>query len=257
MKHCFRAQPRGCATLWRARRVAGRARARSLALGRAGVGDVEPRAKRARLAVSRRGNRGAAPSSRSSSRQRRRSGLGMTAAEAALRSLRRQRARTDGAYDDDKASRRSGVLTVVLRRIGGAVEAESRSRSRAALTSRPRFRARGSGIATKNCSSRQETTGRLTDAFTVRFVKNGLFASQVVLENYRFTFKSQPFQRVDQPKASSIRIPRDPNLKKLVATLKFSHPVDTAAARVACVARGGARMPDYLGLDAATAGTSR
>ena len=32
--------------------------------------------------------------------------------------------------------------------------------------------------------------------FSVRFVKNGLLANQVVLENYRFTFKSQPFARL-------------------------------------------------------------
>jgi hypothetical protein len=82
--------------------------------------------------------------------------------------------------------------------------------------------------------------------FAVRFVKNGLFASQVVLENYRFTFKSQPFS-ASIADSQFYQDPRDPNLKKLVATLKFTHPVDTAQLE-SHVSLAVAKDADYLGL---------
>jgi uncharacterized protein YfaS (alpha-2-macroglobulin family) len=82
--------------------------------------------------------------------------------------------------------------------------------------------------------------------FTVRFVKNGLFANQVVLENYRFTFKSQPFS-ASIADNQFYQDPRDPNLKKLVATLKFTHPVDTAQLE-SHVSLAVAKDAEYLGL---------
>ena len=63
--------------------------------------------------------------------------------------------------------------------------------------------------------------------FTVRFAKKQFTTSQVQFERYSFKFNTQPFSaRI----ASSqfYQDPRDPNLKKLVATVQFSHPVDTA-----------------------------
>ena len=77
-------------------------------------------------------------------------------------------------------------------------------------------------------------------------MKNGLFASQVVLENYRFTFKSQPFS-ASIADSQFYQDPRDPNLKKLVATLKFTHPVDTAQLE-SHVSLAVAKDADYLGL---------
>src|SRR5580704_2197775 len=63
-------------------------------------------------------------------------------------------------------------------------------------------------------------------AFTVRLARKGLFAQDIQLEDYSFKFKTQPFYaRVDQ--SLFYQDPSDPNLKKLVATVKFTHPVDT------------------------------
>ena len=63
-------------------------------------------------------------------------------------------------------------------------------------------------------------------AFTVSFARKGFFARGVLLEDDSFDFRSQPFSAKI---AESIfyQDPRDPNLKKLVATVEFSHPVDT------------------------------
>ena len=62
--------------------------------------------------------------------------------------------------------------------------------------------------------------------FTVSFGKKGFFAGGVLLEDYRFDFRSQPFSaKIAQ--SQFYQDPRDPNLKKLVATIQFSHPVDS------------------------------
>ena len=62
-------------------------------------------------------------------------------------------------------------------------------------------------------------------AFSVQFARNGLLARQVQLESYRFKFRSQPFSaRISN--SEFYQDPRDPNLKKLVAAVAFSHPVD-------------------------------
>ena len=62
--------------------------------------------------------------------------------------------------------------------------------------------------------------------FRVRFARKGLFARTVLLEDYSTDFKSQPFS-AKLVQAEFYQDPRDPNLKKLVATVSFSHPVDT------------------------------
>ena len=63
--------------------------------------------------------------------------------------------------------------------------------------------------------------------FTVTFGRKGFFAREVRLEDYRFDFRSQPFAaKIAQ--SQFYQDPRDPNLKKLVATVQFSHPVDTS-----------------------------
>ena len=62
--------------------------------------------------------------------------------------------------------------------------------------------------------------------FSVSFAKSGFFARAVLLEDYRPDFRSQPFSaKIAQ--GQFYQDPRDPNLKKLVATVQFSHPVDT------------------------------
>src|SRR6185369_14243333 len=64
-------------------------------------------------------------------------------------------------------------------------------------------------------------------AFSVRLADKGLLAKPVRLESYRLKFRSQPFSaRITD--SQFYQDPRDPNLKKLVATVAFSHPVDPA-----------------------------
>ena len=64
-------------------------------------------------------------------------------------------------------------------------------------------------------------------AFTVTIARSGAIASHVSLEDYRFKFRSRPFA-ASIPQSQFYQDPVDPNLKKLVATVAFSHPVDTA-----------------------------
>jgi len=62
--------------------------------------------------------------------------------------------------------------------------------------------------------------------FTVSFARKRLFTPGVQLEDYSFDFRSQPFTaQISQ--SQFYQDPRDPTLKKLVATVQFSHPVDT------------------------------
>ena len=82
--------------------------------------------------------------------------------------------------------------------------------------------------------------------FTVRFNKKGFLADQVALERYSFTFHSQPFSaRFTQ--SQFYQDPIDPNLKKVVATVQFSHPVDTAQFEQR-VSLSVAKDAEYLGL---------
>jgi len=83
-------------------------------------------------------------------------------------------------------------------------------------------------------------------AFTVSFAKKGFFARGVLLEDYSFDFRSQPFS-AKIAESQFYQDPRDPNLKKLVATVQFTHPVDAGQfeQRVSLVL---AKDAQYLGL---------
>ncbi|HEY1340505.1 MAG TPA: hypothetical protein VGF59_23495, partial [Bryobacteraceae bacterium] len=83
-------------------------------------------------------------------------------------------------------------------------------------------------------------------SFEVSFGRKGFFAPGVLLADYSFEFRSQPFSAKISD-SQFYQDPRDPNLKKLVATVQFSHPVDPAAfeQRVSLVL---ARDAAYLGL---------
>jgi hypothetical protein len=62
-------------------------------------------------------------------------------------------------------------------------------------------------------------------AFEVTLDKKKLFAPKIKLEEYSFEFSSAPFS-AEISQADFYQDPVDPNLKMLVATVKFSHPVD-------------------------------
>ena len=82
--------------------------------------------------------------------------------------------------------------------------------------------------------------------FTVRLAKQGFLAAAGQLEEYRFKFSSQPFAaRITE--SQFYQDPRDPNLKKLVATVAFSHPVD-AEQFESHVSLAVAKDAEYLGL---------
>jgi uncharacterized protein YfaS (alpha-2-macroglobulin family) len=82
--------------------------------------------------------------------------------------------------------------------------------------------------------------------FAVRFAKQGLFARAVLLKKYALAFRTQPFS-AQIAESQFYQDPRDPNMKKLVATVKFSHPVDTATLE-SHVSLAVARDAEYLGL---------
>src|SRR5262249_55278257 len=61
--------------------------------------------------------------------------------------------------------------------------------------------------------------------FTVRLAGQALVAEQIVLNKYRFTFRTAPFvaRLID---THFYQDPVEPASKKVVATVNFSHPVD-------------------------------
>ena len=61
--------------------------------------------------------------------------------------------------------------------------------------------------------------------FTVRFARQGLFHERAQLEDDRLEFRSQPFS-ASFAENQFYQDPRDPSLKKVVAAVSFSHPVD-------------------------------
>src|SRR5689334_7412129 len=60
-------------------------------------------------------------------------------------------------------------------------------------------------------------------AFSVSFARKGFFAGGVRLEDYSFDFRSQPFT-AKIAESQFYQDPRDPSLKKMVATVRFTHP---------------------------------
>jgi hypothetical protein len=63
--------------------------------------------------------------------------------------------------------------------------------------------------------------------FTVKMGRKGFLAKSVLLKDYSFKFKTQPFTaKITDSKF--YQDPQNPTQKNLVATISFSHPVDTA-----------------------------
>ena len=83
-------------------------------------------------------------------------------------------------------------------------------------------------------------------AFTVKLSRKDVLARQVELEEYSFKFRSQPFSaRITE--SQFYQDPQNPNLKKIVATVTFSHPVD-AERFEEHVSLAVAKDAEYLGL---------
>src|SRR5260221_1072641 len=93
-----------------------------------------------------------------------------------------------------------------------------------------------------------KTDWPVNGGFSVQLARTGLITRQAQLESYRFKFRSQPFSaRITE--SQFYQDPRDPNLKKLVASVAFSHPVD-AEQFESHVSLAVARDAEYLGLTA-------
>src|SRR5262249_30280524 len=65
--------------------------------------------------------------------------------------------------------------------------------------------------------------------YTVSFEKN-LFADHVLLDDYSIEFKTKPFT-AEMVNVHFYQSPVDPKEKRVVATLRFSHPVDSESLR--------------------------
>ena len=86
------------------------------------------------------------------------------------------------------------------------------------------------------------------EAFSVRMARRGLLAGHIRLDDYRFTFKTAPFSARFTDR-QFYQDPVNPALKKLVATVAFSHPVD-AAQFESLISLVTAKDAAYLGLTA-------
>ena len=85
------------------------------------------------------------------------------------------------------------------------------------------------------------------ESFRVSMERRGFVDQSVQLENYRFDFNSAPFTaRITE--SFFYQDPVDPNLKKLVASVGFSHPVDKAEFE-RHVSLSLAKDAQYLGLE--------
>ena len=83
--------------------------------------------------------------------------------------------------------------------------------------------------------------------FRVRMARRGFVDQSVHLGEYSFDFESAPFT-AKITESLFYQDPVDPNLKKLVATVQFSHPVDTAQFEQR-VSLALAKDAEYLGLE--------
>jgi uncharacterized protein YfaS (alpha-2-macroglobulin family) len=114
------------------------------------------------------------------------------------------------------------------------------------VTLSPSFAGTWSWISDKELRFTPKGDWPVDATFTVRFAPKGFFARGVLLEDYTADFRSQPFS-AKLTNSQFYQDPTDPNMKKLVATVSFSHPVDTDQfeKRVSLSLAAGAQ---YLGL---------
>ena len=84
------------------------------------------------------------------------------------------------------------------------------------------------------------------EQFSVTLARQGVLTQKTVLEEYDFEFRSQPFS-AQITESRFYQDPRDPRLKKVVATVGFSHPVDEKQfeSRISLLL---AKDAEYLGL---------
>ena len=83
-------------------------------------------------------------------------------------------------------------------------------------------------------------------SFTVKIARRGFLTRDIELEHYSFDFKTQPFS-AKIAESKFYQDPQNPTQKNLVATVSFTHPVDTTQFE-RYVSLTPAKGADYLGL---------
>ncbi len=96
----------------------------------------------------------------------------------------------------------------------------------AGVSTEPRIEGTWKWVDDKTLEFQPKADWPVGTEFEVSFGKKGFVAEQVRLKDYRFKFRSAPFE-VKITEASFYQDPVDPASKKVVATVNFSHPVDT------------------------------
>lgn len=86
--------------------------------------------------------------------------------------------------------------------------------------------------------------------YTVKFDKS-LFPDHVKLSDYSYTFKTPPF-RADLVSAQFYQDPEQPKVKKIVATVRFTHPVDKVSFEKRIRLRRSDQKSGFLGIGAET-----
>ncbi len=95
----------------------------------------------------------------------------------------------------------------------------------AGIRMQPNFAGEWAWDDDRTLSFRSKSDWPVDAAFEVVMDRKKLFAPQIRLEEYAFNFRSAPF-KAEIAQAEFYQDPIDPKLKKLVATVQFSHPVD-------------------------------
>lgn len=85
--------------------------------------------------------------------------------------------------------------------------------------------------------------------FKINFDRKTFFADNIRLKEYELKFKSAPFV-VALKEANFHQDPNDPKLKKIVASLNFSHPIDTVEFEKRIVLRMQGQSGGVLGIGA-------
>src|SRR5258705_2939051 len=85
--------------------------------------------------------------------------------------------------------------------------------------------------------------------FSVELARQGFIAEQIQLTDYKFKFRTAPFVAT-LTEAQFYQDPVDPASKKIVATVNFSHPVDTADFEKRVVLREAKKSAGFLGFGA-------
>lgn len=84
--------------------------------------------------------------------------------------------------------------------------------------------------------------------YTVKLDRS-LFPEQIKLSDYSYTFKTPPF-RAELVSFMFYQDPEDPKVKKVVATVRFTHPVDTASFEKRVRMRRSDQKTGFLGFGA-------